>query len=211
MSAYYLCDTFESSILSAEILDVREGFPTVTLGGDFVLRVPDGVPVSNPANVGDLVTQKYAGLLAFFGGGFFPYITFDDLLDTSNVDFTAPGTAGQFGQRGTIQLAAEALLQSTTVALTGSAPTQCVVTWEAFTVATTDSATGTYTRTYTEVATDPTHTTCEVSFNSGGSWTSTMDGQMLNVPFLAQGTSFKIRITNTTTGLLSLGSWALIY
>src|SRR5271167_4499751 len=105
MSALYLIDRHSSPLLSARILDVQESATTPPttpyLGGRFVVKVPDGIPIEKPLNLGDLLTKKAQGFLLFYAP--FTRVTYDDLLDTSNVDFT--NSVGVIaGQRGTLVL-----------------------------------------------------------------------------------------------------------
>lgn len=211
MSTHYLVDIFGNPVSASGINDVRLALNGETeAGGSFVVRVAEGVPVRDPVNLGDLLTKKYQGMLGQYAG-IATRITYDDLLDSASVDTTAPGTGGKFGQRGTVSLYPGGLMQSTVVALTGPAPAQATVTWEAFEWVDTDSSTGRFRRTYKEVTADLV-TTCEVSFDNGLNFYATTDGGFLNIPPPHQGTNFVIRITNSTpSAVVGIGSWAVIY
>lgn len=124
MSQLYLIDRNGSPLASSRILDVQEVTPHPNplmavqakpqLSGRYVVKVPDGIPVSNPQNLGDLLTKKAQGFLLFYAG--FTRVTFDDLTDTSNIDFTA--SKGIIcGQRGSIVLEPGGVLQSLTIPL----------------------------------------------------------------------------------------------
>ncbi len=213
MSQTYLVDLFGNPVASARIIDVVEPEDLQTLlNGTFVIRVPSNVQVVNPVSVTDLLTQKYQGLLAANAG--FLFCTFDDLLDASHVDPTAG--PGIFGQRGTISIAPGGTFVSIInsgagTPLTGSAPTQALVTWEVFSVADTDPASGMLQRTYTELASTPDQFTCTVSFNGGSTYNATTDSTVYNVNPADQGTAFIIKLKNVTDGRLYLGSWAVVY
>src|SRR5574338_231782 len=178
------------------------------MNGTFVVRVPDGVPVTQPANLSDLTTQKYAGLLSFYAG--FTRISYDDLLDPSGVA-TGPSTKILLGERATIALLPGGILESVVVPLTGGAPTVALTTWETFQVTSTDDKNDRFQRTYVEVPSSPSNITCSVSFNGGGSFNATTDASVLNIPLADQGTNYVIRLTNASAGKLFIGSWAVIY
>jgi len=210
MSTHYLVDLYGNPLNTSSIIDVREptNLQTIT-NGTFIIRVPDGASVQKPANLGDLITKKFAGLLAFYAG--FTRITFDDLIDPSGIDTSAVGTLGTFGQRGSIQLYPGGVLTSVVTPLSGGTPAQVVVTWESFTLTSSDPKTDRFQRTYTEVPSSPSNVTCQVSFNGGGTFHTAVDGAVLNIPIPDQGTNFVIKLTNTSTGRLGIGSWAVIY
>lgn len=118
MSQLYLIDRHGSPLSSARILDVQESTSPPTtpfLGGRFVVKVPDGIPVVKPVNLGDLLIKKAQGYLLFYAG--FTRATYDDLLDTSNIDFTnSVGLVA--GQRNTLVLQPGGILQSLVTPLT---------------------------------------------------------------------------------------------
>lgn len=210
MSAHYLVDLFASPFSTAAILDVHSPPSGQSrLQGALVIRVPDTVPVVNPTNLSDLLTKKYQGVLASFAG--FPNVAYDDLLDVSGLDLSATGTKGSFGDRGTVILADGGIVETVLVPLGGSDITQCVVTWENYTVTNADPATGILGRTYAEVAPGPGVMTCQVSVDGGTTFQAALDGAVLNIPLLAQGTDLVLRWTNTSGGRVGLGSWAFVY
>lgn len=211
MSQFYLIDMFTSPLANSRILAVEEA-SSVLLNGAFVVRVPDEVQVINPANLTDLLTQKYQSLLADNGG--FTFVTYDDLLDASHVDPTSG--PGIFGQRGAMSIAPGGTFSSVInggagTPLTGSAPSQALLTWEVFSVSDTDPSNGMLSRTYTEVASTPDFLSCQVSFNGGGTFTATTDSTVLSILPANQGTAFIVQFTNVTQGRLYLGSWAVLY
>lgn len=208
--SHYLIDLFSPVLASSEILSVNDNPNGESpLQGNFVVRVPNGVRVQDPTNLGDLLTKKYAGLLTSYAG--FTQIAYDDLLDTTGLDLTATGTDGMFGYRGAIKLNPHGIVQSMIVTLAGAAPAQAVVTWETYEVTLSDIESGPITRTYVERPSDPSYVTCEVTFDNGATWFSVLDGVVFNIAPALQGTSFKIRLRNTTMTPLHIGSWALCY
>jgi len=211
MSTHYLVDIFGNPISASGINDVRLSENGETeAGGSFIVRVGEGIPVRDPTNLGDLLTKKYQGILGQYAG-LATRITYDDLLDSTDINTAAVGTAGKFGDRGTVSLYPGGLMESVAVSLTGPAPAQATIVWEANEWLDTDSTTGRFQRTYKEATTDLV-TTCEVSFNNGVNFYPATDGGFLNIPPPHQGTNFVIRITNSTPGtVIGLGSWAVIY
>jgi hypothetical protein len=88
MSALYLIERHaqpDTNIYASAILDVQEDTQPL-LNGRFVVKVPDSIPIGNPTDLGDLLTQKSQGYLLVYAG--FSQAVHDDLLDTTNVDFT---------------------------------------------------------------------------------------------------------------------------
>lgn len=213
MSTYYLIDATTSPIANSEINNVTTTpGGTVVLGGNFVVRVPDGVSLGpdNPTDLTDLENKKYAGLLAFYAG--YTRIAFDSLLDATGVN-AATSTQVVLGERSTIRLLGYGgnLFESNPVVLSGGAPSQAVVTYETFLFENADPIVGRIQRTYEEVP-PASVSTCQVSFNGGATWVTTTDGTLLNIAPADQGTSFIIRIASTVfADSVGLGSWAVIY
>ncbi len=217
MSQHYLIDLFGNPISMARIIDVRDPPDMQSLlNGTFIIRVPTGVQVVNPANVTDLLNQKYAGLLA--ENSTFTRVTYDDLLDATHVDpISGPGL---FGQRSLISLAPGGTFSSVIHAGAGtllqtspgpSPPAQALVTWEVFSVTDVDPAASILQRTYTELPSVPTNLTCQVSFNGGGTYNPVNDSNVININVPDQGTAFIIQLTNVSNERLYIGSWAVVY
>lgn len=209
MGNHYLVDLYGNPLGSSKVIDTRTALNGQSfMNGTFVVRVPDGVSVTRPANLTDLTTQKYAGLLAFYAG--FTKITFDDLLDASAISV---GSSSKIfmGDRASIALLPGGILQSVVVPLTGGAPTVALTTWETFQVTATDVKTDRFQRTYVEVPSTPSNVTCSVSFDGGATFNSTTDASVLNIPIPDQGTNYVIRLTNASANKLFIGSWAVIY
>ncbi len=203
----YLVDRHASPITSAAILDVQESTQPV-LGGRFVVKVPDGIPVISPTNLGDLITKKAQGYLVFYPT--YTRVTFDDLLDTSDVDLVNSVGYG-VGQRAAMVLEPGGVLQSAPTPLTGSAPGQVIVTWDTYNFIETDNASTLYSRQYNELPSVPANVLCQVSFNGGTNYNPTVDSSVLTIPVPQQGTSFIIKLTNASASRLSIGSWTVIY
>lgn len=216
MSAHYLVDVFGNPLfpLSVPILDSREPTAGQSLtNGAMVVRVPDYVQVIRPADLNDLLTQKYGGLLAFYAG--FGNIAYDDLIDPTHIDLTT-STRVRAGKRNTVCVAYDGYLQSMPYALPwagpGVGPTVAIITWELFDQPSTDPATGLYQRSYQEQTAS--RFLAEVSFDNGAHWNAVSDQGVFNIPVGHQGTDFIIRFHNwSPTGGSEhwLGSWAVIY
>ena len=210
MSAHYLVDIHANPLSGARILDVTE--PTggqSLMNGGHVIRVPDYISVQDPVDVADLVMKKYQGMLAYYAG--FPYVTFDDLLDSAYIDFAYGGLKGSFGDRGAVWLPPGGELRTVSVPLSGLAPTHAVVTWEAFSTQYTDPSSGRALRTYVEESTGPGNFSCQVSFDGGTHFYPTTDGEVLSIPLAGQGLNFKLSLTNVSSQRLNIGSWAVVY
>lgn len=218
MSTYYLIDPHTLAVTASPIIDVAESSvvgpnPSTPMNGGFIVRVPDTIAVRDPASVPDLLTKKHLGLLPYFAG--YTYVTYDDFLDATGVDFAAPGLKGSFGERNSIKLppflaGSGGLFQSSVVTLSGPAPTQVVVTWEAYRVDLTDLATDRSTLTYVEMPASD--LVCNVTFDGGANFYTMTDGAIFPIPPAGQGTSFAIRLENpSTTEHLFVGSWSVVY
>lgn len=213
MSQLYLLDRHASPATSATVLDVQESTQPL-LSGRFVVKVPDGIPITgNPTVLGNLSTpgtllfEKAAGYLLFYAG--FTRLTTDDLMDTSNVDLVN-SVGCNLGQRSTVVLEPGGIFQSLAVALTAPAPMQAFITWDTYAYVESDPANGLYARQYNELPSVPSNVTCSVSFD-GTTFSPTTDSALLNINGWQQGTLFIIQLQNATTSRLSIGSWSVIY
>lgn len=210
MSLHYLVDLYTTPLSSSRILDVHTPEAGASpVNGAILIRVPDGVSVVNPLDLGDLLTKKYQGLLALYAG--FPNIAYDDLLDATGINYATVSLSGTFGERGTVQMETFATLDTLPVALAGPPVTQCVVTWENYAITQTDPASGRVSRVYTDVPATPGNMTCQVSVDGGATFTTTLDGGVATIPLASQGNSLVLRFINQAAGRLGLGSWAVIY
>ena len=85
MSTHYLVSLFDDQING--VLAATGAPPMSTVTGNYVIRVPDDVPVKNPTNVADLLNKKYTGILGTHG--LFTQIAYDDMLDSLGVNLGA--------------------------------------------------------------------------------------------------------------------------
>lgn len=210
MSTHYLIDLYQPdvSFTSSEINSVRDpANGQSNLGGNFVVRVPSDVSVQNPTGLSDLLTKKYASLLAKHA--LYGSITYDDMLDDAGINKLAANTAGSFGNRGVISIFPNGSKLTTNMVTIGSTPAQAAVTWEVFDYVVADPATGVLTRTYRELSSSL--LTCEVSFNNGVTFKPATDGGLVNIPIADRGTQLIVRFTNAGVNRLWLGSWAVLY
>ena len=213
VSALYLIDRHASPLASATILDIQESTQP-NLAGRFVVKVPDGIPISNPTVVGDastpgtLIYEKAAGYLLFYAG--FTRVTTDDLLDASNID-SATSIGCLVGSRSAIVLEPGGFFQSLPVTLTAPNAMSAFITWDTFNYVEADSTSALYSRQYNELPSVPSNVVCNVSFNGGGTFNPAFDSAYQNINLPDQGSSFIIQLQNATTSRLSLGSWSVIY
>jgi len=214
MPTLYLVNAHNNVLLSSEINDtvnLAAGYSeSRSLRGSFAVSLPFDIPLDGvPSDLNDLITKKYAGMLALYPG--YQNILFDEQIDAS--DWLFPPTAGtaicSVGERQNTSVTTGGTLESVAAAL-ATVPQIVIVRWEAF-VYGYDDVTGTQpSRTYTEV--DPSVFDVTVSFNGGATWESVINGMLFSVPLGSQGSSFKIRIQRNGGPLRAqLGSWALIY
>lgn len=209
MSAHYLVDLYSQPLSTAPIVDftTHADFP---INGSFAVRIPDDASVQEPVNYLDLITKKYAGLLAAYPG--FTWIAYDDFTDTTNIDFSYTEVQGNFGTRGTVKLAPGGVLRSLPITLSGSTgPAQVVLGWELFTHLDANPKDGRLIRRYHELPSSPVNATCQVSFDAGSTWNTAYFDTPITIPFVGRGQTFLIRITNTSGAPLGIGSWWLVY
>ena len=205
MSIHYLIDPFTPF---GDIIDVSTSLiGQIDSTGATVILVPDGVAIHNsPANLADLLTEKYLGLLASYAG--FTDIVADACMDqlTVNLTLSAKVQTGAGFVHHVVQPSGD--LISIAVPL-GSSPTQCVVVWEEFSFTDLDDKTGRMLRTFVEESVSI--CTCAVSFDGGATFNFAGNGQVLNIPVPDQGNSFVIALTNPSGSKVRIGSWALVY
>jgi len=209
--AHYLHDVHSNPVSTARVIDVV--YPTsgqTALDGVFVIRVPEEVAVKDPADLTDVLTQKYQGILASFTTS--TRIAYDDMLDTSGINIPSSSQL-LLGERNNVGLFPGSVLRSSVVTLTGANATQAYLVWELFEVIYSDPATGRATRTYSEIASTPSFVTAEVTFNNNATpFLPISNGNVLNVDPADRGTSFVVRFTNAhATKRLYLASWAVVY
>lgn len=218
MSTHYLISPFNGEINDVVVTPLVATDTLIT--GNYVVRVPDDVPVSNPTNLADLLTKKYAGTLGVHG--LFTQIAYDDMLDGTGVS-TGPSAGVTAGDGGSVSIypvngAFTPVFQSTALPITwgggGSGPSQVMVTYELFEFVDTDDKTAAYQRVYREVTPDS-DVTLAISFDNGANFITTVDKAITNIPLVAQGTQVVFRLTRTSNisvrGRVYLGSWAVLF
>jgi len=218
VSTHYLISHFNSEI--NDVVSALGVPPQTLITGNYLVRIPDDVPVQSPTNLSDLVTKKYAGLLGTHG--LFTQIAYDDMLDGLGVD-TANSNGVTIGNNGSVGLYPKhssytPVLQTTPYGITwsgpGVGPSQVLVTYELFEYVDTDDSSDPYTRSYREVTPDS-DLTLQVSFNNGGGFVSTLDKAVTTIPALLQGTQIVLKFTRTSNvsvrGRVYLGSWSVLF
>jgi hypothetical protein len=204
MSIHYQIDPFTTVGNILDVLTAESGTSDAT--GSTIIRIPDGVSIKPPpTKLVDLLIDKSDGLLAFYAG--FTQIFSDSCLNTT-VDLT--NSHRLLVSNGFVNhclLDGGIYLSTVHVGALIPAPSQCVLTFEEYVYVDSDDKTGRFQRTYTESS----GLTCQVSFNGGGSFNSTTNGAVLNVPVPDQGSDLKVRFDNPTGDRVYLGSWSLVY
>jgi len=216
MSTHYLIDAHTPVLANSPINDVRlsGGIPGVAddgsiVNGNFVVRVGDSIGVEDPTSFSDLITKKYAGLLASYPG--FSNIIFDALTDDTNIAKASPPNYGTtLGLRGTISVSAGGGSLSTTVVdVSPAVVTQAIVVWEAFKYVYVDDKTNRTFRIYDEVAPESVDVDFTATNNFGAAETPT-SGSL--VTMATPGSLLRLRFTGATgQNRIFLGSWAVIY
>lgn len=213
MGTLFLIDAHTPVLLDSEINDTIpiEMGDTQIINGSFPVNVPFGVPIDGtPANLTELLSQKFTGLLAFYPG--YTYIDYDEGVDATGWDAANSAGAG-IGNRGAAYANDGGYLSSNPLATTGAAPSAAIVTWEVFEVtgmSTENSKSSVFVKRYGEK--DPSDLTVWASFDGGTTWINPVtDGVQFSIPGWQQGTSFVIRFSNSSGSRLWVGSWAVIY
>jgi hypothetical protein len=216
MGTLYMIDQHNVTLGSSKIndtLSVPAG--TVYTGtrstrGSFVVNVPYEIPLDGvPGDLDDLITKKYAGILALYPG--FTHILFDEQTDATGWSF--PPSTGvplcTVGERQSTSLSLGGTLESTVTVL-ASAPTTAIVRWEAYQYIYASDPNATGNRTYNEQ--DPAGFAVSVSFNNGSTYNAVTNGLVLSIPLASQGNQFKVRFQRNSGPLkLGLAAWTLIY
>jgi hypothetical protein len=210
MPTLYMINAHNSTLASSEINDtvnLANGFTeSRALRGSFAIGVPFDIGLQSvPTDLTDLITKKYAGMLAAYPG--YENILFDEQIDANGWSFPpATGSARcTVGERQNTSLSTGGTIESATTAL-GSTPAAVIVRWEAFVYGYSD----TVGRTYTEA--DPALFNVFVSFNNGSTWNNVTNRIFYSIPLADQGSNFKIRFQrNAGATKVHLGSWAIVY
>lgn len=214
MGALYLIENHNPTLLASKIndtLSLASGYTEVApIRGSFVVNVPFDIPLEGiPADLGDLITKKYAGILSMYPG--YQNIVYNECIDSSGwlTSTTLPGqvTVGTLGSRQSVSVMGGGYLESTSTTLL-SVPATAIIRWEVFAYSYTDTTGTQPQRTYQEV--DPSDVTVEVTFDNGVSWNPVQSGLVFSIPFASQGSDFKLAIT-TSNPKVYVASWALVY
>jgi len=218
MGTHYLIDAHTAPIANSEINDIRfsPANDTSPVNGNFVVRIDDALDVrpEQVTSLNNLLTQKYQEVLAAYPG--FSNIVYDDMLDAAGVD-TLNSVGVLLGDRNTIAFAPATILAppgpllQTAMMVLGGSPTECVVTWEVFSIGVSDPRDGRMVRSYVEE--DPADAVVSVSFDNGVSTNSVSDGSLLNIPIPDQGNQMILYFGPNVTAppRRYIGSWAVIY
>ncbi len=211
MSTHYLISAFDDQIRS---VTVPNSLGKTEVTGNYVVKVPDDCVVRNPTSLADLLTQKYASMLA--SHGLFSSVVYDDCLDNTEVDF-ASSTAIQAGSGGSIMIYPDVgRLFSTSTSFVwgggGAGPAQALLLWDLFLYEDT-LVQGVLTRTYVEVPSSTTDIEAQVSFNGGTTWTYGTYGNLVNIDVADRGSDVSIKFANIAGSgpRIGLGSWAILF
>ncbi len=212
MGTLYLVNLFDDQINDVLYSSGDE----LPITGSYVLRVPDDVTVRSPVDAADILTQKYASILAHTG--LFGQVLYDDMLDATGINLVT-STGLSHGDKGMVSLYDSGVLTSTSSSFVwagaGAGPTNVLMTWEIFQYVDVDDANAPYVRNYKEISTSPATSpiTVEVSFNNGGNWYPVIDKILTTIPTLSQGTDLVVRFTHggTPSGRFFVGSWAVLF
>lgn len=221
MSTHYLVSQFDNQING--VIAANGAPPTSTITGNYVVRVPDDVPVRNPTGLTDLLNKKYAGILGTHG--LFTQIVYDDMLDSLGVD-TGLSLGMTLGDRSVVGVyptnpsygGNQPQLQTTPMGIVWGGPPpgppQALLTYELFEYVDTDDKGQVYVRQYREIPADL-DLSVQVSFNGGANFIPTTDKALISVPIPFRGTSVVLRFTRTTDivahGRVLIGSWAVLF
>lgn len=212
MGTVYMIDSHTPVLLDSEINDTIpiETGETQILNGSFPVNVPFGIPIDGaPADLTELLTQKFTGLLAFYPG--YMNLDYDEGIDSSGWD-AANSQGVCIGDRGTSHIIDGGALRSNVTVLS-SAPSAAIITWEVFEILgflTENAKDGVKVSRYEEK--DPSDLTVWASFDGGTTWINPVtEGVQFSILAWQQGTNFIIRFSNSSGDRLWVGSWAVIY
>lgn len=211
MGTLYLIDAHNPTLLSSKINDTvnLQTGDTQSVRGSFPVNLPFDIPMDGvPADVSELITKKYQGILTIYPG--YTHILYDEQIDATGWDTTASAgfTLGE-RQNNSVRYFNNGYLISSTQTL-ATTPDTCVVRYDVFRYIEDDPATGQYTRRYQDIS-DSTDAVLEVSFNNGGQYYQTYSGVLLNIPLASRGNQFKVRFRWNQADQVYLGSWAIVY
>lgn len=226
MSKHYLLDLYQTDPWAAKLNEVSvPASGASSIDGSYVIRVTDDIPISETVNnQTDLLTEKYAGMLA--NSGLFTRIVYDDMFDPNGINM-ANSVGISTGVRGVCSIFPPSFLgtpgyptptmQMNMVTIPAvPVATQCMVLYEVFTYSGWDYA-GTipgshaYRRSYQEEA--EYNLECVLSFNNGATWDSVPHGELHNIAPADQGNQLIVRFLQSGAALTRfyLGSWAVLF
>jgi len=180
----------------------------VSTQGFRVVDVPDNLAIQEDVDgftADNLRDQKYAALLA--SAPRYSYVYYDDLVDASLWDLTAPNTVGAVGESATFLPPTSGLLQSDTIDVSSDGLfDDFAIYWDLYTLTRTQTG-QTSQVSYTRA--DPDLVEVFISNDDGSSFTQT--ASMLPTSLAGQGGLLKIRFRNTTSTRYYLGAVAILY
>lgn len=216
MGTLYLIDQHNTVLADSKINDTLSVTSGVSFTGvqatrgSFVVNVPYEVPMDGvPEDLDDLITKKYAGILALYPG--YSNILFDEQIDATGWSF--PPATGipicTVGERQSTSVSLGGTLDSSITSLV-STPGAAIFRWEAFQYIYDSDPVQTVDRRYNEI--DPAQFGVTASFNNGANFNTVTNGVLLSIPLANQGNQFKIRFQHPSgASRLWLASWSLIY
>lgn len=230
MSTHYLIDAhtpgvdataIRTGVTPSEINDIRlSSFSPLSpvesslVNGNFIVRVEAGIQIDDPTSLDDLITKKYAGILANYPG--YSNIIFDALLDDANLvlPVSAVSRVGFLrGLRSTIGIPdAYTLINTGPQSVFPTVVTQAIVVWEVYTYSYVDDTTLPLRRFYEER--EPTDMIVNFSADGGVTTTPATYGGIITAP--TPGTDLWLEFSGTggdpdPSGNFYLGSWAIIF
>jgi hypothetical protein len=212
MSTFYLIDGHTTPLESSEINDVLISGTSVVTNGNFVIKVPDGVKLSeDPTNLTDLLNKKYQGILAQYPG--FTNIIYDDLLDPSSISVIEAGNNNQayLGYRGNIGYGSFSSLKTSATDISPTVLTQCIVLFELHQWSYSNPVDGRMDRIFEDI-TDTTSIQVDIYVDGVLAATSYQNGELVSIPLANQGSSIELVFPGALHAELKyLTSWALIY
>lgn len=213
MSTYYIFDPHVSTIANARLVDAVQldaDGDSFRVDGMLPIRIPDGVKVVNPTSLTDVLTQKYAGLLALYPG--YTNIIYDDFLDSTG---TSP--LASRGQRLGSLLNCAGEFDTVAVDVSPTVISQCIVVFEYAAWEYVDVKTSLLERHYYQVPSTTNSRRVDLSVNNGSDYLlGAESGAVTLIPLGDEGSlvtiDFQSLSPNTFNGLdIYVTSWAVIY
>lgn len=187
-------------------------FVDFPINGHYIIDVRQGVTIDttvNPFDVSELISQKFAGLLAGFPE--FSDIVFDELEDANDINVAATGHFARLGEfeqllPPTNGQVTTSVFDLTAVTSLAGAPVKFQPHFDFYAVTRTQTNRGNFNEVYNEVS--PSLITTEISFDGGSTFTAATDSTsgLIGVP----DTDLVLRFTNTTANEVYIGSWAVL-